>query len=94
MKATYADNLTIDRKNNNRGYCKSNCRWIPQGRQNRNRRGNVVINTPWGKMCVAEAAERAGIKQATLHMRLRYGWKKDLFVHPDFIQQWPRVIRK
>lgn len=30
---------TLDRVNNEKGYCKENCRWVPYSVQNRNRRG-------------------------------------------------------
>lgn len=34
--------MTLDRIDNNRGYSKSNCRWVSHAEQNRNRRSNTV----------------------------------------------------
>ncbi len=39
----YADNLTIDRINNDKGYSPDNCRWITKEEQASNRRTNVFI---------------------------------------------------
>lgn len=33
----YADNLSIDRINNSKGYCPDNCRWVPLTEQSKNR---------------------------------------------------------
>ena len=38
----YADNLTIDRINNDKGYCPDNCRWVTMKDQQNNRRNNVA----------------------------------------------------
>lgn len=38
MSNGYADNLTIDRKDNEKGYSPDNCRWTTTAEQNRNRR--------------------------------------------------------
>lgn len=43
MKNGYADNLTIDRKDNDNGYSPDNCRWVTQEIQARNKRSNLLI---------------------------------------------------
>ena len=41
MENGYADNLTIDRKDNYKGYSPDNCRWVTQETQARNKRSNL-----------------------------------------------------
>lgn len=38
MGDSWAEGLSIDRMDNNKGYCKENCRWIPKSDQAKNRR--------------------------------------------------------
>ena len=39
----YNDHLTIDRKENNKGYCPDNCRWATPRQQGNNTRRNRVL---------------------------------------------------
>ena len=41
---TYKDDLSIDRIDNNKGYCKENCRWATQKTQLLNRRRYKITN--------------------------------------------------
>lgn len=76
VRAGYQDDLTIDRPDNMKGYSKRNHRWVDCKTQSRNMRPNVVLQTPWGRMTLAEAAERMNIRYITLHARYhRYGWR-------------------
>lgn len=69
------DASTIERKNNNKGYCKSNCKWATRKEQGRNKRNNRVFEYQGKLRCVAEIAEMTGIPYMRLYQRLTtYGW--------------------
>ena len=75
MADGYSDDLTLDRRNNDKGYSKSNCRWATPSEQASNTRTNHWLDTPHGRMTVTQAAEFYGIKSVTLYARLgRYNW--------------------
>ena len=54
MQDGYADNLSLDRKDNNGPYSPENCRWATQLEQHNNKRSNVWIDTPEGRMTIAQ----------------------------------------
>lgn len=63
-------NLSIERKNNNKGYFPENCKWATQKEQGRNKRTNHIID---GK-CIAEWSEILNIPYNTLYYRISCGW--------------------
>jgi hypothetical protein len=64
------DGMMIERKDNDGHYSPFNCVWASRLAQNRNRR-NVQIFTYNGEsLCIAEWAERFGMKKGCLHRRL------------------------
>lgn len=69
MGPTYAPGLTLDRKNNAKGYSKSNCHWVTRKANSNNRRNTVFLDTPWGRMSMSEAAEHSGLSRRTLRAR-------------------------
>ena len=84
MGPTYKEGLTLERRDNSAGYSPQNCVWATYTRQARNRRANVLINTPWGQMTVAEAADRSGLNRTTLYYRVNAGVPDSrLFEAPD-----------
>lgn len=72
-KNGYADNLTLDRIDNNIGYWKSNVRWIEQKEQKRNMRSNRLYEYNGETKCIAEWAEKLNINESFLRARLNRG---------------------
>lgn len=68
-------NMFIDRKNNNKGYSPSNCRWVTRKQNQRNMRNNRNITFNGKTQCLTDWAEELNINMGTLYARLTtYGW--------------------
>lgn len=74
MKEGYAPGLELDRRDNDGGYNKENCRWVTRQENNSNRSDNVWVATPKGAMTVARASREYGIHRRTLYNRISRGW--------------------
>lgn len=72
MYATYKEDLTIDRINSNKDYCKENCRWVTQKFQNGNR-ATVIL---YKGENAAQASLRLG-GRGLVQCRLKRGWSKE-----------------
>ena len=73
----YADNLTIDRIDNNGNYEPSNCRWIPDSAQHRNQTNNKFITVNGKAMLLCDWAKIYGIKASVILNRIRSGWTEE-----------------
>src|SRR5580692_5034482 len=49
----------------------ANCKWSSAVEQSNNRRDNILINTPEGKMTILQASRKFGINPKTLTARVR-----------------------
>jgi|ERR1035437_429057 hypothetical protein len=67
-------NTSIDRKNNEGNYCKSNCIWSTQSEQQRNKRNNRLLTFKDKTHTLAEWSEIVGINYGCLRARLKKGW--------------------
>ena len=71
-----SSNHSIERKNNNLGYCPENCVWASRHEQTRNRRSNVLL-TFYGKTMVRKDwLEISGVNQTTVIGRMKKGWSE------------------
>lgn len=82
--AFYADmgfpepGMTLDRIDNDKGYSKENCRWVPMKVQCNNRRSNVFVEWRGIRQTIAQWAEQVGLERKTLEYRIRVGWEPEL----------------
>jgi len=66
-------NTTIDRINNDWGYCKNNCRWATRKEQvanQRKRKDSVIYNISWEELNVKDLSRIFWVKYTTLTQRL------------------------
>lgn len=68
------DRYTLDRKNSNRGYSPSNCRWADVVTQNRNQRRSIYLVLGGVRRHVIEWAAVLGVKPDLLRRRKIDGW--------------------
>jgi hypothetical protein len=69
--------LELERIDNDKNYCKENCRWATHKEQTRNRGGKRAtrLYTFEGKtMCIADWAKEVGITSQSMQKRLNKGW--------------------
>lgn len=71
----YADNLSIDRIDNDKGYSPDNCRWVDMKRQNNNRRSNHLITYKGETKSIADFCDEKGLNFQTIYARIVHrGW--------------------
>lgn len=75
LKNGYADNLSIDRIDNNGNYCPDNCRWVSRTVQSNNTRSNKFYTIGEKTQTLAEWCREYNISYKSVHDRIkRYGW--------------------
>lgn len=74
----YAENLTIDRIDNNKGYSPDNCRWATRKEQSNNTRRNYYLTYQGETKTISEWAKKTGISKGTLRRRIvELGWSAE-----------------
>ncbi|WP_408902524.1 hypothetical protein [Methylobacterium radiotolerans] len=64
---------SLDRRNNDEGYNRDNCRWAVSQQQNRNRRDNVFVEWQGRRVLLRWLCETRGLKFDPVRMRMRKG---------------------
>ncbi len=68
------DKHSIDRKENDKGYYKDNCRWADTEEQNNNYDQNRIIEYNGESMNVTQWASKLNIPRHRIYQRLNKGW--------------------
>jgi len=82
MANGYADNLSIDRIDNSKGYCPENCRWANPREQANNTRKVRFIEYNGETHSLHEWSRILGIKVETLFYRLKHLSPEEAFTLP------------
>lgn len=77
--------LSIDRINNDRGYCKENCRWATRSEQNMNRRNTLYVEFRNERITLMDLSKNSGIPYNSLLYRYKNGWDMELAVSTPVI---------
>lgn len=66
--------MSIERKNRNRGYSPGNCKWATRTEQNRNSSQNRMFTYKGKRQCLSAWCEELKKKYHTVYMRIQHGW--------------------
>lgn len=70
----YANNLTIDRINNDQGYNPTNCRWVSLKAQANNKRTNHLLTYNGESKTISQWSESTGLSWNCIKKRIDAGW--------------------
>lgn len=68
------EGMTLERKQNGKGYSPANCVWATDAEQRRNTRTTRLLTVRGETKTMSEWARTLGVKPSTVYLRLRGGW--------------------
>lgn len=91
----YKEGLQIDRRDNDKGYCPENCRWVTSKENANNRRNTIRLEdgTPLAVFC-----SKVGIqtfengKQTKQYSRISKAYRKHSKAHPELVKAANKTI--
>lgn len=91
----YKEDLQIDRRDNDKGYCPENCRWVTCKENNNNRRNTLRLEdgTPLAVFCSKVGIQtRENGKKTKQYDRILHAYSKHRKAHPELVEAANRTI--
>ena len=84
----YADNLTLDRINNDEGYSKQNCRWVSYFVQGNNTSANTYLTCGFFTFTISIWCKITGLTNSNIMYRKSHGWTdEEIICTPSYMQR-------
>lgn len=74
--------MTIERKDNNKGYFKDNCRWATRWAQSLNRGTTVTLTVDGRTQSIGAWAKETGLPYSMVYCRKKAGWSDAMCLTP------------
>lgn len=91
MANGYADNLTIERIDNDGNYCPKNCRWATYAEQQNNTSYNRLYTYKGETLNIMQWAKKACISPNMLYKRLLRGWDFEKALNTKTLRKWSKT---
>lgn len=95
MSHGYADDLAIDRIDNDGNYCPENCRWVTARENNQNRRSSKLYTIDGVTKNLQQWCDFYGIRRCVVDSRLKRGWDiLDALTRPKISYDYEALVGK
>lgn len=90
MLPSYRQGLWLERKDNDQGYSKENCRWATFKDQCNNKRTSHLIEHNGKRLSVTKWSEETGISRRAIYKRVELGWPVERLLSEPVNQNYVR----
>ena len=89
LSSGYAEGVTLERIDNDKGYSPDNCTWVTRKEQSNNKRNNIVVEWDGEKKTLTQWCEKYGVPYSRVRVRyVNMGWSfEDAMFTPRYGQK-------